>query len=522
MDIMLVEAINLGKLEKDLSKIFNEKIINLILMTSETKNKDELYQIIEDWKQSIIKIINQRQIERRVEIVRTAGSLSRFDGNVNEVLELAENKTLNQNLSFVNRVISMGHSSIIEHDYCVFLLKDVSPIIEQTIIEERFSSFTIKSRREVDFSKVGFYVPDFYDNTGKIIENNEQVKKEYTKYMNLLFQEYKKLLDLGISVEDARYILPYSYHSNIIMGIDAHTLKDMIIKFTKTKYSNIQEIKEFGEKLYEIARNKIPYIIKEIDNYPYDKKDSVDEYLKDKISVSSYKILDKPKLLNYSKNIDDTILISALMRRYQIDYQTAKITYQQTLKEYPEFKKKLMRNIILEGDKLEISQVNFQFQIPISFAVLTHLTRHRTHDIIVPDFVPIVDLTQYKTPPTIEQKCNLEYKKIFEENKKMYEHFKFDYNIREEDLIYFTLSGNMVNIITNMNGKTLEHILRLRECNKTQWETRKIAHNLHSEVANIDSAEIFASLLGPTCETQRICKEGKESCGKILKLKKEI
>ena len=104
----------------------------------------------------------------------------------------------------------------------------------------------------------------------------------------------------------------------------------------------------------------------------------------------------------------------------------------------------------------------------------------------------------------------------------MYEHFKIDYNIREEDLIYFTLSGNMVNIITNMNGKTLEHILRLRECNKTQWETRKIAHNLHSEVANIDSAEIFASLLGPTCETQRICKEGKESCGKILKLKKEI
>jgi hypothetical protein len=29
--------------------------------------------------------------------------------------------------------------------------------------------------------------------------------------------------------------------------------------------------------------------------------------------------------------------------------------------------------------KQELSQVNFDFQIPVSFAILTHLTRHRTH-----------------------------------------------------------------------------------------------------------------------------------------------
>lgn len=55
-------------------------------------------------------------------------------------------------------------------------------------------------------------------------------------------------------LEDARFILPYCYYSNIMMGIDAHTLKDMIIKFTKTKYAKIEELRLFGERLKEIAR----------------------------------------------------------------------------------------------------------------------------------------------------------------------------------------------------------------------------------------------------------------------------
>ena len=72
----------------------------------------------------------------------------------------------------------MGHDSISDHDYCVFAIKDVSPIVEQTIIEERFASFTIKSRREADFSQVGFYVPDFHDENGNILPNNEKLKEE--------------------------------------------------------------------------------------------------------------------------------------------------------------------------------------------------------------------------------------------------------------------------------------------------------------------------------------------------------
>ena len=69
----------------------------------------------------------------------------------------------------------------------VFALNDVTPIVEQTIIGNRLTSFTIKSRREVDFSNVGFYVPEFHDNDGNVLENNADLQNEYRVYMDYLF-----------------------------------------------------------------------------------------------------------------------------------------------------------------------------------------------------------------------------------------------------------------------------------------------------------------------------------------------
>ena len=487
------------------------------------KLKEELKGKVDNCDE-IIEIIKRQASEMRAQIVSTAGRLSRFPGNVFDVLKISENKTLEQNINFIKNVIGMGHESISDHDYIVLAIKDVSPIIEQTIIEETFSSFTIKSRREVNFSQAGFYTPDFHDKDGNILKENEKIKKEYNDYMQSLFDEYTKLIDLGITKEDARYILPYCYFSNIIMGVDAHTLKNMIVKFTKTKYSNIEELKTFGNILYNIAKENIPYIIPIIDNIQYKSYDEVDKYLESIIDDNdkNYKVLDKPKLINCSKNIDDTILISSIMKKYQISKYKASKVYKKLIENDGNFKSKLMRLIAFNDSNIELSQVNFEFQIPLSYAVLTHLTRHRTHHIMVPDFYPLPDLTQYKVPPKISKIALKEYNSIFEKNNSAYNYFKNTYAIRDEDLVYFILSGNIVNIITNIDGKSLLHILKLRECNKSQWETRQMAIGIHNEINKLKGAKTFSSVLGPTCVTQKICNEGKESCGKIATLTKKI
>ena len=102
----------------------------------------------------------------------------------------------------------------------------------------------------------------------------------------------------------------------------------------------------------------------------------------------------------------------------------------------------------------------------------------------------------------------------------MFNKFKNEYHVREEDLVHFILSGNMTNVVTNINGKSLQHILGLRTCNKTQWETREWALNVRRIISELDDCKYYSQILGPTCETQGICNEGKECCGKIYTLKK--
>ena len=70
-----------------------------------------------------------------------------------------------KNLKLIKRIINMGHKSIIEHDYLVFAICDVTPIIEQTIIGNRLTSFTIKSRRNVDFRNEFWVVSKFSTET---------------------------------------------------------------------------------------------------------------------------------------------------------------------------------------------------------------------------------------------------------------------------------------------------------------------------------------------------------------------
>ena len=182
------------------------------------------------------------ELETRIQNVAAAGKLSRFPGNVSEVLESCND--YESNLKLIKRIIKMGHKSIIEHDYLLFALNDVTPIVEQTIIGYRLTSFTIKSRREVDFRTVGFYTPEFRNKDGELHEKNEELKEEYNKHMKYLFNTYGEIVDSGVKVEDARFILPYSYHSNIIMGLDGRELEKMIIALRNGYLSNIPDLKE--------------------------------------------------------------------------------------------------------------------------------------------------------------------------------------------------------------------------------------------------------------------------------------
>ncbi len=454
----------------------------------------------------------KNELEKRIQNTAAAGKLSRFPGNVLEVLESCND--YESNLKLVKRIIKMGHKSIIEHDYLVFALCDVTPIVEQTLIGYRLTSFTIKSRREVDFRTVGYYVPEFRNKNGEIHEKNEELKKEYKENMKMLFDTYGEIVDKGVKVEDARFILPYSYHSNIIMGVNARELERMIIALKFGHLSKIPDLKEVGEELYNIVSINVPYLVPNIKAQEENLKTGF-EYLESSAKRPEIKILEKTQMISYTPNADDVVLESSIMYHYQCSREEAREILKEMLKKDKNAKEKMMYEIMHKDERRELEQVSFSFQIPISLAVLTHLTRHRMHSLLVPEFLPMWNMNNYITPESIKANAKDIYDKAVKKNIEVKEKFE-KMGVYEGDLVYFYLSNQMLNVVTTMNARNTQWVCRMRCCNKAQWQIRFIAKDIAKQVSTV--APLIGKGLGSTCVTDRYCGEGRECCGLINSL----
>ena len=453
----------------------------------------------------------KEELETRIQKVAAAGKLSRFPGNVFEVIESCDD--YESNLKLIKRIIKMGHKSIIEHDYLVFAIKDVTPIVEQTIIGNRLTSFTIKSRREVDFRTAGFYIPEFRDKNLEIHKDNEMLKEKFEKHCRMLFNTYGDIVDQGINVEDARFILPYCFHSNIIMGLNARELEKLVISLKFGYLSRVSELKELGNCLYDVIKEHIPYLVPNIKAQEVNDKSQF-EYLESMEERPEIKILDKANMISYTPNADDVVLESSIMYHYQCSKNQAKEILNNMTKKDKDAKEKLMQNILHKEERRELEQVSFSFQIPISLSILTHLTRHRMHALLVPEFFPMWNMENYVVPLTIKPKEELSalFHKKVKENIKVFEEFKAA-GVAEEDLIYFYIGAQMLNVVTTMNARNIQWVCKLRCCNKAQWQIRFIAQEMAKQVKEV--APLIGLGLGPTCVTDRYCGEGKECCGLI-------
>lgn len=463
----------------------------------------------------------KEELESRIQYVAGAGKLSRFPGNVTEVLESCND--YESNLKLIKRIIKMGHKSIIEHDFLVFALNDVTPIVEQTLIGYRLTSFTVKSRREVDFRTVGFYTPEFRNKSGEIHEKNEELKEEYNKHMKMLFNTYADIVDKEVNVEDARFILPYSYHDNFIMGVNARELEKMIIALRNSKLSNIPDLKEVGDELYKIVKEHVPYLVPNLKKQEDNMKTGF-EYLESMEERPEIKIADKTNMISYTPNADDVVLESSIMYHYQCSREKAREILENIVKKDKDAKEKMMYDILHKEEKRELEQVSFTFQIPISLAIVTHLTRHRMHSLLVPEFLPMWNMENYITPVLVKEKANDIYQEAVRKNIEIAEKFK-SMEVNEGDLVYFYLGNQMINVITTMNARNIQWVTRLRCCNKAQWQIRYIANDMRKQVQEV--APLIGKGLGATCMTDRYCGEGRECCGLIDKLleadsKKEV
>lgn len=182
--------------------------------------------------------------------------------------EIMENLTPENTEKFLNRLISMGHESPIEHISFTFGVEGISRSLLAQLTRHRIASYSVKSQRYVEETAFSYVTPPE-------IEKNEKAKAIYEKTMADITNAYNELADELYNVhknsmdekaarkkaiEDARFVLPNACETKLVMTFNARSLLNF---FSERCCERAQwEIRDLADKMLALVREKAPVIFK--------------------------------------------------------------------------------------------------------------------------------------------------------------------------------------------------------------------------------------------------------------------
>lgn len=461
---------------------FGEMVISLKKQIEEDNSR------LISLKNSMIKDIKELELEQRTNI---GLSLYKFQMYANSISEGFTMYGIETNTKIIEHILKDGDKPLIFPDNYVFEVLKVSNLVKRVLQQEKIG---IVSSNNI----LGdVYIPNFHDKDGNVLPNNDELRNHYVNHMDDLNNRFIYFSTNGISVEDAKNILPCSSLTNLVFSVDAMKLKNLIIKLIKTEYASIQELYVFGKRLYEIAKEKVPFIIAEIDGFVptldddnYVFMDEAVEQLEDKGKTEKDVVDIRPS----TKIVDDAILISSIMNRYHYSYRKAKKVYDELSTTVPDFRKKLMKAIASSNENSDLETVMFDVNASVSLNMLDKLNAYAD---ILPCDILSNDLTSFKTPSSIKGGEHLyeEYNNAFKSNIELCNMFEQKYGVRKEDLVYFVMNGNMINTLIRFNGKSLRDFVKACEKDNADLELKELASKIRYELNRLEGAVLYSATI---------------------------
>ena len=428
-------------------------------------------------------------VENR-EALRVAASSARISTQQGTALEMLENSRGDErDLKLIGKVLSSGHKSVVEHQTFSIAFNDVSVLVEQFVIEARLASFTVKSRRYVDFAGAGYMTPDGLSDAQRAL---------YDAAMRSRFEDYEKLMALGVPREDARFVLPYCLRSNFYMTVNARELIGLICAMRYGRGKGYPEIMALGEQLKEQFDRLYPGVIdREAARYP------------------RYTPMALPgAICRGSDREGDAELLNGPEDAFRILGEALRFTGRFHGED-------AVKALLTDARPRELELVNYTFRVRrVSLACLTHFTRHRMLSLLVPPVVGALAEGDFVLPETVKAIPEAEaiYRRAFEDQANAAQK-ALAQGMTMESLSYFALSGHEIDLILTVNLRELVHFMRLRTCRRAQWEIRGVAWKM-LKLLCAREPEIFGNI-GPSC-VYGPCPEGKMSCGKPYRVSEEF
>jgi len=180
-------------------------------------------------------------------------------------LSIKIKETFNSDDKYVKALIGYGHLGILEHINFTFHVSEISLVTTHQLVRHRLASYLQRSGRHAK------------PNVDEWVTPQTIYKDSYTRTLYLLelqrcYNTYTELIENGVPIEDARYILPPAFYTHISFTMNCRTL----IHFLELRLdkSSQWEIRKMATEIFKIVYNIYPIIFESLKD-KFDKDDPI-------------------------------------------------------------------------------------------------------------------------------------------------------------------------------------------------------------------------------------------------------
>jgi thymidylate synthase ThyX len=409
-------------------------------------------------------------------------------------------------------VVGYGHASVAEHAVLHIAFENVSRLAIESIEGNRLASYTEKSTRYQKWGQDDFTIPPELE--------GQPLCGEYVDTIRFLFKTYADSLEPVRSlilgrfprrenekdeawdrrirskyVDVCRFILPAASLANVGMTANARVLENMIRKMLSHE---LEEVRQIGVKVKEVALCETPTLVKYADAVPY-LVETMEEFVHRKSSIlaphahlswrtvpGSAGVADRKSewctLIDYDQDGEQKVLAAALYRFGEISYADA-LAYVESLNE--DGKVALANSLLGRLGKFdiplrELEYSTYTFDLIMDQGAYAEFKRHR---MMTQTPQKLTTRLGYAMPRLItEAGYGSQYQAAMESASKMYEKlYELDPNVAQ----YVVPNGFNRRVLAQFNLREAYAFCQLRSAANAHFSIRRIAQRIYEELARV-------------------------------------
>lgn len=207
-------------------------------------------------EQKKLKVVLLRHTPAPEETIALAAKLCYSKSSIEGLKEKISQKDQSD---FIEKLMAMGHESVLEHATFTFGIEGVSRVLLAQLTRHRIASFSVQSQRYVSYDKgFGYIIPE------SICSLGEDAVKQFSEQMETIegwYIDWQKRLGTGEkSNEDARFVLPNACETRIMVTMNARELRHF---FSLRMCNRAQwEIRNMAEEMFRLCYETAPALFR--------------------------------------------------------------------------------------------------------------------------------------------------------------------------------------------------------------------------------------------------------------------